>query len=177
MSRARDIRADRRARTFASFKPTQLNLIPLVDTFVSIVFFSLTTASVAELAPVVPGVRLPEATLPSPALAQLTLGIGAQVSLAGRPLVATVDAARAVSDDPRDPLVIPAVRDALAAFRDSVRAAAPRGVPVGGSLPLAIQADRTIRYDLLSRFLQSARVAGFRNISLQVRRPDAVPSP
>ena len=40
MSRAREIRQLRRARTFAKFKVTELNLVPLVDTFVSIVFFA-----------------------------------------------------------------------------------------------------------------------------------------
>jgi hypothetical protein len=42
-------------------------------------------------------------------------------------------------------------------------------VPSGGSdgqsidAPLRIQADRTMRYDLLSRVMQTRRVAGFRN--------------
>ena len=35
---------------------------------------------------------------------------------------------------------------------------------------LAIQGDRSMRYDLLSRIMQTARMAGFRNLSLQVRR-------
>ena len=61
MSRGRDARMARRAAQFAKFRLTELNLIPLVDTFVSIVFFALTTATVGELSPVVPGVRLPAA--------------------------------------------------------------------------------------------------------------------
>ncbi len=37
-------------------------------------------------------------------------------------------------------------------------------------VPLAIQGDKTMRYDLLSRVMQTARLAGFKNISLQVHR-------
>ena len=48
-SRGRDMRAARRAAQFAKFRITELNLVPLVDTFVSIVFFALTTATVGEL--------------------------------------------------------------------------------------------------------------------------------
>ena len=37
--------------------------------------------------------------------------------------------------------------------------------------PLAIQGDRSMRYDLLSRIMQTARMAGFQeHLSLQVRR-------
>ena len=61
MNRGRDARAARRAAQFAKFRITELNLVPLVDTFVSIVFFALTSATVGELAPIVSGVRLPEA--------------------------------------------------------------------------------------------------------------------
>ena len=59
MSRSREMRSARRAAQFAKFRIVELNLVPLVDTFVSIVFFALTTATVGELAPVVPGVTLP----------------------------------------------------------------------------------------------------------------------
>ena len=79
MSRAREQRQVRRARQFAKFGVTQLNLVPLVDTFVSIVFFSLTTTTVGELAPVTPGVDLPQASVGTTALSQLTLGVGANV--------------------------------------------------------------------------------------------------
>ena len=81
MSRGKDARMARRAAQFSKFRLVELNLIPLVDTFVSIVFFALTTATVGELSPVVPGVRLPTAGVGVVALSQLTLGIGAQVTL------------------------------------------------------------------------------------------------
>jgi len=42
--------------------------------------------------------------------------------------------------------------------------------------PLAIQADRTMRYDLLSRVMQTARLAGFRNLTLQVNRVADAPT-
>ena len=45
----------RRAKQFQKFKLAELNLVPLVDTLVSIVFFALVTATVGELAPVVVG--------------------------------------------------------------------------------------------------------------------------
>jgi hypothetical protein len=99
---------------------------------------------------------------------QITLGIGPQVTLAGRPVMSTFDAAQARSDNPAQPLVIPALYAALRAKADSIRAL--RRIPNGQSVdaPLAIQADRTMRYDLLSRVMQTARVAGFRNLTLQV---------
>jgi hypothetical protein len=139
-----------------------------VDTFVSVVFFTLVTATVGELAPVVSGVNLPESRVGQPALQQITLGIGAQVTLAGRPVMSALEAAQARSSDPTQPLVIPALYAALRAKADSVRAL--RRIPSGQSIdsPLAIQADRTMRYDLLSRVMQTARVAGFRNLTLQV---------
>ena len=43
MSRAREMRAQRRAAQFAKFRITELNLVPLVDILTSIVFFSLLT--------------------------------------------------------------------------------------------------------------------------------------
>src|SRR5665811_1996879 len=121
MSRGKDARMARRAAQFSKFRMTELNLIPLVDTFVSIVFFALTTATVGELSPVVPGVRLPTASVGVIALSQLTLGIGAQVTLGGHPLMNTIDAAGAKSNDPGQPLVIPPLFTALKASADSMR--------------------------------------------------------
>lgn len=169
-NRARAARLARRASQFNKFRLIQLNLVPLVDTFVSVVFFSLTTATVGELAPVVAGVNLPESRVGQPALQQLTLGIGPQVTIAGRPVMATVDAARVKSNDPLQPLVIPPLYAVLRAKADSIRAS--RSTPDNQSIdvPLAIQADRTMRYDLLSRVMQTARVAGFRNLTLQVNK-------
>ncbi|MCC7196326.1 MAG: biopolymer transporter ExbD [Gemmatimonadaceae bacterium] len=177
MSRAREERKLRRVRQFAKFRVTQLNLVPLVDTFVSIVFFALTTTTVGELAPIVPGVTLPEASVGLNALSQLTLGVGANVTVANRPVMTTQDAAAAASDDPAQPLKIPVLYGELRRMADSLRAA--RGLAPTQDLdqPLAIQADKTMRFDLLSRFMQTARLAGFRRLSLQVQRsasPDGV---
>ena len=170
MNRARDLRASRRALQFGKFQVTQLNLVPLVDTFVSIVFFTLTTTTVGELAPVVPGVTLPETTVGMPALSQLTLGVGATVTLANWPIMATVDAAAEPSNDVRFPLKVPTLYRAMKTMADSLRAA--RGIGAEGDLKvaLAIQGDRTMRYDLLSRFMATARLAGFTHLSLQVQR-------
>ncbi|HEX6049535.1 MAG TPA: biopolymer transporter ExbD [Gemmatimonadaceae bacterium] len=175
-NRARAARLARRAGQFNKFRLIQLNLVPLVDTFVSVVFFTLTTATVGELAPVVAGVNLPDSRVGQPALQQLTLGIGPQVTLGGRPVMTTLDAALARSNDPSQPLVIPPLYAALRAKADSIRTS--RAMPADASVdaPLAIQADKTMRYDLLSRVMQTARVAGFRNLTLQVNRvADAVP--
>ena len=169
-NRARAARLARRAAQFNKFRLIQLNLVPLVDTFVSVVFFTLVTATVGELAPVVAGVNLPESRVGQPALQQITLGIGPQLTLGGRPVMATVDAALSRSTDPTQPLVIPALYAALRQKADSIRTA--RSTPANASVdaPLAIQADRTMRYDLLSRVMQTARVAGFRNLTLQVNK-------
>ena len=171
--RAREQRATRRARQFAKFGSAQLNLVPLVDTFVSIVFFALTTTTVGELAPVVPGVALPMANVGTTALSQLTVGIGANVTVANRPLMSTAEAAGSVSDDPRQPLKIPALYDELKRMADSIRVA--KGIAPDAALKyqLAFQGDKTMRYDLLSRFMQTARLAGFRQLSLQVQRRGA----
>lgn len=168
--RARAARLARRAAQFNKFRLIQLNLVPLVDTFVSVVFFTLVTATVGELAPVVRGVNLPESRVGQPALQQLTLGIGPQLTLGGRPVMSTLDAAQARSDDPAQPLMIPPLYAALRAKADSIRAS--RSTPANQSIdaPLAIQGDRTMRYDLLSRVMQTARLAGFRNLTLQVNR-------
>ena len=167
-NRARAARLARRAAQFNKFRLIQLNLVPLVDTFVSVVFFTLVTATVGELAPVVSGVNLPESRVGQPAMQQLTLGIGPQLTLAGRPVMSTLDAAQARSNDPTQPLVIPPLYAALRAKADSIRTL--RRLPAGQSIdsPLAIQADRTMRYDLLSRVMLTARMAGFRNLTLQV---------
>ena len=167
-NRARAARLARRAAQFNKFRLIQLNLVPLVDTFVSVVFFTLVTATVGELAPVVSGINLPESSVGVPAMQQITLGIGPQVTLGGRPVMSTLDAAQSRSDDPAQPLVIPPLYAALRAKADSIRSL--RSMPSTQSIdaPLAIQADRTMRYDLLSRVMQTARVAGFRNLTLQV---------
>jgi biopolymer transport protein ExbD len=168
ISRAKMAREARRTAQFAKFRLTELNLVPLVDTFVSIVFFALTTATVGELAPVVRGVTLPESRVGNPALQQITVGVGAQVTLAGQPVMSTRDAALAQSNVPGQPLAIPALLAALKVQADSVRAhAGTPGVPQVEA-PLAIQGDRSMRYDLLSRVITTARLAGFKNISLQV---------
>ena len=177
MSRAREMRAQRRAAQFAKFRITELNLVPLVDTFVSIVFFALTTATVGELAPVIPGIRLPEAQAESTAHQQLTLGIGPQVTLAGHTVMSTVDAARSRSNDASQPLLIPPLYRALHQAADSIRTQkrVAEGAPL--EVPLAIQGDRSMRYDLLARVMQTARLAGFKNLSLQVTRAEsAAPS-
>ena len=172
--RARAARMARRAAQFNKFRLIQLNLVPLVDTFVSVVFFTLVTATVGELAPVVRGVNLPESRVGQPALQQLTLGIGPQLTLGGRAVMSTLDAAQAQSDNPAQPLMIPALYAALRAKADSIRSL--RATPAAQSIdaPLAIQGDKTMRYDLLSRVMQTARLAGFRNLTLQVNHvPDA----
>jgi len=169
-NRTRDLRAARRAQLFGKFRVTQLNLVPLVDTFVSIVFFTLTTTTVGELAPIVPGVTLPMTTVGTPALSQLTLGVGSTVTLANRPIMSTLDAAVEPSNDPRFPLKVPTLYRAMRTLADSLRKA--KGLDAEGDLKvaLAIQGDKTMRYDLLSRFMATARLAGFSHLSLQVQR-------
>lgn len=175
-NRARDMRAARRAAQFSKFRIVQLNLVPLVDTFVSIVFFALTTSVVGELAPVIQGVNLPDARVGSPAFQQLTVGVGRQVTLGGTPVMNSVDAARSTSNDPGQPLLIPKLYTALRQKADSIRT--EKNLPSDQSLtiPLAIQGDRTMRYDLLARVMQTARLAGFRNLSLQVNRGEEIAS-
>jgi biopolymer transport protein ExbD len=170
MSRARAAREARRAAQFRKFKLTELNLVPLVDTFVSIVFFALTTATVGELIPVMPGVTLPDSRIGASALQQVTLGIGSQIMLGTQPIMNTADAASAQSDLPGQPLEIPQLYAVLKTRADSLRQA--KGTPASDPVaqPLAIQGDRTMRYDLLSRVMQTARLAGFKNISLEVKR-------
>jgi biopolymer transport protein ExbD len=176
MSRAREMRVQRRAAQFAKFRITELNLVPLVDTMVSIVFFALTTAAVGELSPILPGINLPEARAGETAHQELTLGIGSQVIFGGRPIMSTLEAAQARSNDPSQPLLIPPLYTALKSVADSIRRAnrIPADRPVESRL--AVQGDRTMRYDLLSRMMLTARMAGFRNLSLQVNKTDAAPA-
>ena len=134
-NRARAARLARRAAQFNKFRLIQLNLVPLVDTFVSVVFFTLVTATVGELAPVVSGINLPASRVGATALSQLTLGIGPQVTLGGRPIMATRDAARAKSTDPAQPLLIPPLYAALRAKADSIRTL--RSTPQNQSIPHA----------------------------------------
>ena len=178
VSRAKMAREARRAQQFAKFRLTELNLVPLVDTFVSIVFFALTTAAVGELAPVIRGVNLPESSVGEAAMKELTIGVGGDnVTIAGRPVMPTAQAARAQSNNPAQPLLIPELYAALRVKADSVRAATGKDANTSVDTKLAIQGDKTMRYDLLSRVLQTARLAGFRNVTLQVNRTGADEAP
>jgi len=169
-SRGQDARSARRAAQFAKFRITELNLVPLVDTFVSIVFFALTSATVGELAPVVTGVRLPDASVGAPALQQLTLGIGRDITLGGTVVMGTVEAAQSQSNDPAQPLLIPRLYTALKQASDSIKTAHGIAADQPADAPIAIQADKSMRYDLLARMMQTLRMAGFKNISLHVVR-------
>ena len=177
VSRGKVARESRRAAQFAKFRLTELNLIPLVDTFVSIVFFALTTAAVGELAPIVKGVSLPESAVGNPAMRELTIGVGSQVTVAGRPIMSVQEAAASRSNNPGQPLLIPELFAALKATADSLRQATNVGADQSVQTKLAIQGDRTMRYDLLSRVLQTARLAGFRNVTLQVNRTGSFDEP
>jgi biopolymer transport protein ExbD len=173
MSRAREARAARRAAQFAKFRITELNLVPLVDTFVSIVFFALTTQTVGELAPIVSGVNLPDSRVGAVAHKQLTLGIGRQITLGEDAIMATTDAARAQSTDPLQPLLIPRLYNKLRQTADSIRREKKLGTDESIDIPLAVQGDKSMRYDLLARVMQTARLAGFKSISLQVNKTQA----
>lgn len=175
-SRAKAARESRRAAQFGKFKNTELNLIPLVDTFVSIVFFALTTATVGELAPIVPGVTLPTSTVGAPSVQELTLGIARDISVAGARVMSSQEAAVAQSNRAGEPLIIPQLLVVLQERADSIRKMSGE---TSGSLktPLAIQGDRTMRYDLLSRVMHTARWAGFKNVTLQVQREGADVAP
>ena len=170
ITRARAARETRRMQQFAKFRLAELNLVPLVDTLVSIVFFALATQTVGELVPVMSGVSLPEARVGANALKQLTLGIGRQITLGGAPVMSTLEAAQSQSGDAQQPLLIPQLYTALHLKADSIRTAAGAPADQPTDTPLAIQGDKSMRYDLLSRIMQTARMAGFKNISLQVRR-------
>jgi biopolymer transport protein ExbD len=172
VSRARSAREARRVQQFGKFRMTSLNLVPLVDTFVSLVFFMLLTSSSATV-PVAAGIELPETTTGKDAIEEVTLGIGsrpAAVTLNGRQIMTVQQAASAESNEPGQPLVIPELSAALRQVADSIRQL--RNLEANAPVPdlLAIHGDRSMRYDLLSRVMQSARVAGFNRITLQVRR-------
>jgi len=169
-SRAKQAREARRAAQFAKFRLVELNLVPLVDTLVSIVFFGLTTAAVGDMTSVMPGVTLPESAVGATALKELTLGIGNDLTLSGHKLMSTADAARAQSNMPNEPLIIPALQSALRQAADSVRKANHTPADSALKVPLAIQGSKTMRYDLLARIMQTARHSGFSKISLQVQR-------
>lgn len=175
-SRAKAAREARRAAQFNKFRFIQLNLVPLVDTFVSIVFFALTTQTLGELAPLVSGVNLPTSNTDRPAAHELTLGIASRpavITLAGNNVMSVQQAAQAVSNLPNEPLLIPQLYSVLRTHADSIRQA--DDIPANQSVntTLAIQADKGMRYDLLSRVLHTARKAGFKNVSLQVMKGTA----
>jgi biopolymer transport protein ExbD len=171
--RARALREGRRRAQFQKFHFVQLNLVPLVDTFVAIVFFSLTAATVGDLAPILSGVTLPQARVGAPAHQELTLGVSskpAAIVFNGHQLMSVTAAATATSNVPEQPLVVPQLYAALKSAADSIRTANGTSQNESVTTPLAIQGDRTMRYDLLQRLLQTARLAGFRQITLQVQR-------
>ena len=171
--RARALREGRRRAQFQKFHFVQLNLVPLVDTFVAIVFFSLTAATVGDLAPILQGVTLPQSQVGAPAHQELTLGVSsrpAAIIFEGRQLMSVSAAATATSNVPDQPLVVPELYSVLKTAADSIRQATGVSQNESVSTPLAIQGDKTMRYDLLQRLLQSARLAGFRQITLQVQR-------
>jgi len=173
MSRGREMRAQRRAAQFAKFRMTELNLVPLVDTMVAIVFFALVTQTVGEMTQVIPGVNLPSSRVGLVAHEQLTVGISNKgITLGGRTVMGVGQAAAAQSNIPNNPLVIPQLYRALKATADSIRDAA--NMPDTAAIPakLAIQGDREMRYNLMARVIQSARFAGFRNVTLQVNKTD-----
>jgi biopolymer transport protein ExbD len=172
-TRGRAMREARRTAQFAKFRLVQLNLIPLVDTFVSIVFFALTTQTLGSVVPVAKGVELPTSRLTQSADQRLTLGIGsrpAQITFDGRSIMTVQQAAAAVSNRPDQPLLVPDLYAVLRGAADSVRRT--KNVPQDAVLEtqLAIQGDKSMRYDLLSRVMMTARLAGFTNLTLQVMR-------
>lgn len=174
MTRARSSREARRVAQFGKFRLVQLNLVPLVDTFVALVFFTLLTQSSATV-PIASGVRLPETTTGGDAVEQVTVGIGsspATVTLNGRQVMSVQQAAASRSTDPSQPLVIPELHAALRQAADSLKRM--RNLSADEPLldMLAIHGDRSMRYDLLSRVMQTARVAGFTRITLQVQRSE-----
>ena len=174
MSRAREARAARRAAQFAKFRITELNLVPLVDTLVSIVFFAITTQTVGELSKVIPGVNLPSSSVGTTAHEQLTLGISSSTIMLGDvPVMGTGQAAQAQSNMPDQPLVIPALYAVLKDKADSIRQEDDIPGDQSVTTPLAIQGDREMPYVLMSRMIQTARVAGFNTLTLQVNKTEA----
>lgn len=172
MTRARAAREGRRAAQFAKFRMTELNLVPLVDTFVAIVFFSLATATVGDQMPVMPGVNLPDSRVGETALQELTVGVGSTLTLNATPIMSTAAASAARSDRPTEPLLIPQLFSALKVHADSLRSVQKIGQNQSVKNPLAIQGDKTMPYSLLARIMQTARLAGFQNVSLQVNRTE-----
>ena len=170
-SRAVLAREARRTRLFARFRLAELNLVPLVDTFVSIVFFALTAATVGELTPVARGVTLPTSRVGNAALQELTVGVSPAGMTVGTRLVvpAAEMAALGGAGASRE---VPALGAALRAAADSIRT--QRALPAAAPLPvpLAIQGDRAVRYAVLARVMQTARAAGFTQLTLQVRRAE-----
>jgi len=146
-----------------------------VDTFVAIVFFSLATATVGDQMPVMPGVDLPDSRVGEAALQELTVGIGATVTLNAEPIMSSREAAAVASNRPTEPLLIPQLYTALRTQADSLRSVQGIGQDRSVPNPLAIQGDKTMPYSLLARIMQTARLAGFSNVSLQVNRTDAAP--
>jgi len=175
MTRARSAREARRTAQFAKFRMVELNLVPLVDTFVAIVFFSLATATIGEQMPVMPGVTLPDSRVGETAFRELTIGISNQITINAVPIMTTREAAAAPSNNPNEPLLIPQLYSALRVEADSIRKAKGLG---DTSVPnkLAIHGDKTMQYALLARIMQTARLAGFRNVSLQVNRTGDAPA-
>jgi hypothetical protein len=106
----------------------------------------------------------------SSALQELTLGVGRDITLGGARVTGTLDAAAAPSNDPTQPLLIPVLLTALKEAGDSIKTAHGIAADQPVDAPLAIQADKSMRYDLLARLMQTSRLAGFKNISLQVKR-------
>ena len=169
-ARAKAAREARRTAQFGKFRNTELNLVPLVDTLVSVVFFSLVTATVGEMAPVVSGVELPIANVGAPAMRQLTVGVARDISVDGVRVMSSTEAAQAQSTIPQQPLIVPGLLTALKEKADSIRVATGKSQNESVEIPLAIQGTKTMRYDLLSRVLHTARWAGFVNVTLQVQR-------
>lgn len=162
-----------RARLRERFRTTELNLVPLVDTFVSIVFFALTAATVGELTPVARGVTLPISRVGADALQELTIGVSGSGVTVGTRLVVE-PGAMPIPAEERDGArrELPALGVALRAAADSIRGA--RGLPGRAPVPvpLAIHGDRATRYATLARVMHTARLAGFVQLTLQVARED-----
>ena len=172
VSRARSAREARRVTQFGKFRLVQLNLVPLVDTFVALVFFTILTQTTATI-PIAPGVQLPESAEGGEARERVTLSIGSRpptVTLNGEQVLTVQQAASARSNDPNQPLLIPPLLAALSQAADSVRRLRGTEADQPVTDQLAIHGDRSMRYDLLSRIMQTARMSGFTNITLQVQR-------
>lgn len=173
MSRGRENRKARRAAQFAKFRITELNLIPLVDVLVSIVFFAIASQTVGEMTKVIPGVELPSTRVGQVAHEQLTLGINSSTIMIGEErIMGTGEAASAQSNMPSQPLVVPALYAVLKGKADSIRNVQQTPQDQSITTPLAIQGDKGMPYVLMSRMIQTARVAGFNTISLQVAKTD-----